>query len=128
MKKLTMISTFMLFAVPFVVFGADTGGLVPCSGTECQACDLLTLIQRILNFLVQLATWIAIMTLAWTGVEMMYQAADPIKHSALRKRLKNIIIGFLLMLGAWTIVDTGMKLLLNDQVYGGWNTIQCSAN
>src|SRR3989338_4598598 len=103
-------------------------GLVPCSGADCQACDLLQLIQNLINAAITLATALAIIGLAWNGFQMVVKGGgDPLVHEVFRRKLKNIVIGFVLMLGAWVIVDSVMKLFLNDQQFGTWNKIQCVA-
>ncbi|OGG61042.1 hypothetical protein A3C87_01945 [Candidatus Kaiserbacteria bacterium RIFCSPHIGHO2_02_FULL_49_34] len=117
-----------LVATPLVAFAQATG-LVPCSGPDCQACDILKLIQNIINnFFIPFAVMLAVIGLAWDGFKMVTSGSDnPLLHSVFRQRLKNIVIGFILMLGAWVIVDTVMKLFLNDQQFGSWNKIQCIA-
>src|SRR3989344_5830492 len=115
-------------ATPLVAWAQATG-LVPCSGPDCQACDLLKLIQNLINnFFIPFAVMLAVIGLAWDGFKMVTSGSDnPLMHSVFRQRLKNIVIGFILMLGAWVIVDTVMKLFLNNQQFGSWNQIQCVA-
>ena len=124
-RRFFMVLGFGVFLAPTF---ASAQGLVPCNGPDCQTCDILKLIQNLISYAITLGTTISIILIAKTGLEMVLQGTDnPLTHSALRNRLKNITIGFALMLGAWTIVDASMKLFLNDQVYGGWNKITCVA-
>lgn len=126
-RTLRFLSLVVLAAVAVSPYIAHAQGIVPnCSGPECQACDLLQLVQNIINTLIQIASFVAVIMLTWTGGKMVYEGKDnPLKHSMLRKQLRRIVIGFLLMLSAWLIVDTAMKTVLNNQALGAWNKIQC---
>ena len=124
---LSRITLLTLIGTPIITY-AQAAGLVPCSGADCQACDLLQLIQNLINAAITLATALAIIGLAWNGFQMVVKGGDnPLVHEVFRRKLKNIVIGFVLMLGAWVIVDSVMKLFLNDQQFGNWNKIQCVA-
>jgi len=116
-----------LISAPIITYAQATG-LVPCSGADCEACDVLQLIQNLINAAITIATALAIIGLAWNGFQMVIKGGDnPMMHQVFRQKLKNIVIGFLLMLSAWVIVDTVMKLFLKEQQFGNWNKIECIA-
>ena len=35
------------------------------------------------------------------------------------------IIGYVIVLAGWLLIDTGLKALLNEGTYGVWNQVQC---
>src|SRR3989338_4331636 len=42
-----------------------------------------------------------------------------------RRLIANAIIGYILFLAAWMLVDTGLRFLLRQENYGVWNDIMC---
>lgn len=120
----------MLLAVPFFVFGQDNS-LVPCKGIECQACDAIKLVQNILNFLVTIAGFIAVVLFSYAGFLMLTAAGNTGKIEKGKGVFMNVLIGMVIVLAGWLIIDTIMKAMFEGsalsgtQGFGGWNEIQC---
>ena len=110
--------------VATLVFAQDTGGLVTCSGPDCNFCTFIDMVERVGNFIVGLLIIVSVMWLAWTGIEMAYLASGGSDaHQILKERMVNIVIGFVLIIAAWTIIDTVLKALVSDgDIRDNWRT------
>ncbi len=110
--------------------------LVPCSGTGpafgCRACDLVTLAQNVINFLLFVSVLIAVLLMSLAGFKAVmsggHHASEVVVGTA-----TNILFGILLALAAWLIVDTCLKILMENPdagptQYGFWNAITCIPN
>jgi hypothetical protein len=135
------------FLAPTYVFAADSAfsildknfSIVPqiCGGTdegECNACDFAQLINNLFKFLVFFATVVTTLMFMWAGFEMITAGESDTKRTKAKTMMWNVVIGFVFLLGSWTIVDTIMKafLLNNGQLkvnnqFGPWNDIICPA-
>ena len=153
---ITLIAVFMLFLAPqparaaFGPFNPLPDQIVPkCNltlrsgdqitglGTICTFCDFLTLIQNILNYTWWLITPIVIViALIWGGALMFISSAEGSVTQAQRgkKIIFNTLIGFVLVFGAWLIIDTVIKILggkigsnTATAPFGPWNKIECIA-
>jgi len=114
----------ILFLIPPAIAAAQ--GLVPCNGPECQACDLVSLADNILDFLVMISAFIAAIMFAVAGLKLATSAGNESKVSQAKEGMTSIIIGFIILLAAWLIVDTIMKTFTTGQGrLGTWNDIEC---
>ena len=110
--------------------------LVSCSGLNCQACNLAQLGQNIINFLVGLSLPIAAAMFAFAGV--LYFSSSVIDQIDRAKRIfMTVFKGFLLVIGAWLVIQTLLYATLNggastnpngQNFYQSWNKIQCVNN
>lgn len=108
---------FAVFLVSFSVvpdLAQAQGGLVSCTGLNCNFCTFVTTIHNAAEFVVGLLVVIAVIMLAVTGVQMAASAGNSNQWGALKDRLTNIIIGFVLILASWTLIDVLMKALVSD--------------
>lgn len=121
-----LVAALLSLAVYFVAPFASAAGLIPCVGGDaCRACDLVTLIQNVMTFLVYLSPMIAVIALVVAGFKMVVGQGD---GGLLKEVGANIAGGIIIMLCAWLVVDTGLKMLIKDPNFGPWNTVQCVAN
>lgn len=103
--------------------GGTSGGLVTCTGLDCDFCKLVEMIEKVIDFLVTLLIIIATIMLAITGLQMAYTAAGGSDaREILKERMTNIIIGFVLIIASWTLVDTLLKALVTDDLKNNWRT------
>lgn len=116
-------------AVPAGTVSKPTG-LIPCSGTDCQACHLAGLAQNIINWLVGISIPLAAAMFAYAGI--MYFTAGTTgalgKYEDAHKIFKNVGFGFLIVICAWLGIQTILKTVLSPGFYQSWNTIQCIDN
>jgi hypothetical protein len=120
-----------LMLVPYFALGQQNGGLVPCRGIECQACHAIALVQNVLNFFVTIASGLAILLFSYAGFLMLTAAGNTGKIEKGKGVFVNVLIGIVIVLAAWLIIDTIMKAMFEGsalsgtQGFGGWNEIIC---
>ena len=115
--------------VPILIWVVPVGlsaqeGIVPCTGTDCDFCSLIQLADNIIDYLIGLLAVLAAIMFAWAGFLMITAAGDTGKISRAKEIFTNVMIGVIITLAAWLIVDTVMKLLVNEE-FGFWNKITC---
>jgi len=97
----------------------------------CSFCDLMRLAQNIINFLVYAGVLIAALLFVNAGVLYVMSSASPGNVSKAHRIFINTLIGLIIVLAAWLVIDVVMKTLLNSttviggQQIGPWNNIVC---
>jgi hypothetical protein len=119
--------TFILFLL-LLTPGVTLAALVPCSGPDCNVCSLVALGQHILTFLIEIGVAIAAIGFAVAGYYMVTSGGDPGQVTKARTIFTNVLIGFIILLAAWLIVDTVMKMLVDNQKLGPWNELICASS
>lgn len=107
---------------------ARAAGLVPCEGTDCKFCHLFQLAEKIINFLVEISFAIAIIWIIWGGLKIIFAGANPGLAASGRKTILQAIIGLVILLCSWLIIDTILWVLTGStsiENWGPWNTINC---
>jgi hypothetical protein len=115
-----------------------TGGLVPCgrladdtATTEineskpCDLCAAMYMLKRMLNFIMELATGIAIFIIVLGGLLYAFSAGNPGKIEKAKSTVTGAIIGLAIMFAAWLIV----AIILNAMGYAditNWNQVNCA--
>lgn len=109
----------------------QAAGLVPCGGPgerDCTACHLLDLVQNVWNFALRIAFLIVIIMFVYGGLRMIFSVGDPKSIEAGKKTLTSAIIGLVIILAAWLIVNTifwFIAFMGGEDYTGNWFNIQC---
>ncbi len=132
---------FLLPAVGFAQqLARSPSGLVPCGAvsgfseifraTECGLCDLVKLFGNINNFLLGVTIPISIALFAWAGVMYFAAGGNPKQIIRAHHIFKSVVIGFIIALAAWLIVQTILNALVNRSIFtsGSWNTLVCAGD
>lgn len=121
---LALLITF--FALPADAY-AQFGPIVPevCRTCPCGFGGVLAIIQNVVNFLIGIGIIIATLIIVWGGILYVLSPANPESRSTANKMLINAVVGLLITLSAWLIVDFVMKTLYGGQ-FGPWNSILIS--
>lgn len=120
-----------LFALPAATYAA--GSLIPCGGAgadqhPCQACDVVTLANNVIAWLVGFLSAIAVLIIVYAGIKLVTAGGNRHAMEEAKGMMTNLIIGYLIVLGGWLVMDYIMKALVNDDAsFGPWNTISCVA-
>ncbi len=118
--RVFLLGTF-LFLIPAAFASA---AIVPfCPSTGCRACDLVTLVNNVIKFLFVLGTLVAVLIIAMAGFKSVIAG----ESAELGSAVWSIVIGFLIMLSGWLVVDTVLKVLTGGRI-GPWNQVQCVDN
>lgn len=100
------------------------GQVVPktCDGIHCSCNDLVLLAENILNTGIYFAVFISAVLFAWAGWKML--SGNTMGNSEditeAKRVLWNVMIGLVIILAAWLLVDTLSRTLLASPV---WNTV-----
>ena len=134
---LTLILT-PLFVTPTLVLAdehEEDTGLVTCSGPrECDACALVTTIDEVLDWLITIMLVIFAIVVVYAGIRLVTSGGSPDAKSSAKTMMTNAIIGIVIVLAAWILVDTLMRALLpgtdGELEFNGittpWNALQCT--
>ncbi|MEK7510892.1 MAG: pilin [Patescibacteria group bacterium] len=126
-----MLTAFTL-ATP-VAFAAESTFFGPIVPTQCETCPcgfagVLEIMRHLMNFAVSFGVIVLTIMLAWGGFMYILSAANPESRSQANKVLTGAVIGMVLILSSWLIVDFVMRTLYSGPdgtqgKYGPWNSI-----
>lgn len=85
----------------------------------------LQLVQNVMNAMISFGVVIFVLIIAFAGMLWILTPTNPENHSQAKKVLTNAVIGLLIILSGWLIVDFVMKILYdsNGGNFGPWNEI-----
>ncbi|MES2225181.1 MAG: pilin [Patescibacteria group bacterium] len=150
MKYVVACASFALLLqlAPVPVYAATTGlfgptnPIVPaeCSCEKQKAPDgkslittapaygcVLQTLQNVVNDGISIAIVICVLWLALAGALFLMSAGNPGMREQGKTRIMNAVIGLVVILAAWLIVDFVMKTLYNEKSdFGPWNSILAS--
>ncbi len=112
------------------VSGDSASGYTYCN--ECSVCHLQQLAQRVLNFLVGFMTVMATLLFVNAGILYVTAPTNPSAVSKAHSIFKNTLIGILIILAAYLLVDFALKKLLGGEgdimEFGPWNKVLCTGS
>ncbi len=116
-------SALMLLLAPGLSLAQDSG-LVTCTGADCNVCTFVQLISNIVNWLFGFLVLLAVLGIMYAGFQLVTSAGNTSALDKAKSMFTNIIIGFVIVLSAWIIVDTVMKAFAApESKLGMWNQI-----
>ncbi len=130
-KRTKELIIFSLLILIFVPISAGAAGLVPCGGPgeqACTTCDLLVLTQNVLEFALKMAFLIIIGFIVYGGFRWIFSLGKEENLKAGQQIITNAIIGLVIILTAWIIVNTvfwTIKQMGGDDYTGTWFHIEC---
>ncbi len=115
------------------------GGLVPCgrncddSETEineqapCTFCHFLVLFKRIVDFVMKdIAFPVLILMIVVGGIMFLTSSGSEKQLTKAKEILKSAVIGLLIILLAWLVIDIVINVLTNGEgPFQNWNEISC---
>ena len=132
LKKMISVTTLLVVLIlPLFAGAVGEQGLVPCAAGECDFCDLLTMLQNILNFTTKyvLVTG-AIIFLMVGGFNMITSGGDARKYKKGWDIIKATLIGIVITFSAWFLVNTVLNILAVKENGEGmnlpWDKIECN--
>jgi hypothetical protein len=123
MKKLVLIAVYLLL----VTNVASAQGLVPCSGLDCDLCDLLVLFKNVITFMTQLTVVLAGLFFAWGSFGILTAGDSREKVDQGRKTMTIAATGVLIAFTAYLIVGTALQIFTDSPSKLPWTQIQCVA-
>jgi Type IV secretion system pilin len=135
-----MILLSMRFFLTSIVIGlysllpvsAEAQGLVSsCEGVSCSACDIITLANNIVQWLIGIVFLFFAILAVYHGFKLVVSGGNSGAKSAAKSGFTSAFIGLFIMLGAFLVVDTIMRGVVrgsNGEIegYGPWSKIKCA--
>lgn len=134
-KTAVSIFALVVLAVPISLLAQTP--LVPCEGDACNVCHVVELGQNILTWLISIIAVVIALVFAIGGLKMVMAGGNTEQVTSATKMMTNAVIGFVILLGAWLIVDTVIKTFVrgadteersDDFLLGPWNQIECEGS
>lgn len=98
--------------------------LPDCPNGICGWCDLFQLGQNVINFLIEISLVLAVAFIVYGGIMLMVQSNKPEKLQANRQIIWSAVIGVVIALASWVILNTFFHLLTGGLNWP-WDQIQC---
>lgn len=117
-----------------VITGSEDQLVPQCSnGGICGYCDLLTLAENIVNFLVYLAAFVAVIMMVYAGFLYLTAAGNTTQISKAHSVFRVTIMGLVLTLAAWLLIDLVVTSLISRDLLrdlgGSWGNLPgCSGS
>lgn len=115
MKKIIL---FLISYFLFPVFSVNAAGLVPCGGTgqdSCTWCHFGDLALNIVNFMMYLIFPLAAVIIVVGGIFIMTSGGSSARFSKGKEMITAAVIGILIALLSWIIIDTIIQTLAEAQ-------------
>jgi hypothetical protein len=124
MKKSLLIASFFLLITATSIASAQ--GLVPCSGLDCDLCDLLVLFKNIITFMTQMTVVLAGLFFSWGafGILMAGDSEEKVKKG--KETMTIAVTGVVIAFSAWLIIGTALQILTDSPSKLPWTQIQCT--
>jgi hypothetical protein len=117
----SIVLLILLLTLPLLAFGASLPGkIVPCSGPDCTVCHIADLANNVLNAGIYVAVFLSAILIAWAGWKYLTNVANAGAHEKAREIFTNVIVGLIIILGGWLVIDTIMRTLTTNKT---WNRI-----
>lgn len=111
--------------------GAQTAaGFLNCSGVDCSACNVVYTANKLIIWLVGILFMVFALLMVRAGFLLVTSGGSPSALSDAKSSFQNAIIGLIILLSAWIIVDTLMRGLGVTDGRGGafpWSEVQCQS-
>ena len=118
------LASFAIVASPLVLQAAGMPDrIVPasCDGPNCSICDLATLAQNLINAGIFIAVFLSAILFAYAG--WLYLSNEAIGEVERAKKIfLDVVLGLVLIVGAWLLVDTLLRVLLGAS-FLPWNKL-----
>ncbi|NCN52944.1 hypothetical protein GW950_00590 [Candidatus Wolfebacteria bacterium] len=101
-------------------------GLVPCSGVDCNLCDLLVLVNNLITFMIEATIALAALFFAYGAFTMILAGGSPDNVNKGKESMFTAIKGVVVILTAWLILGTIIQMLSGSSSPLPWNEIKCT--
>lgn len=122
------IITIALFFVILPSDFVDAAGLVTCDGVDCSLCNLVQMVNVIIIWLFGIIFLIFAVIMFIAGWGLVTSGGNQSALNDAKTKFQNALIGLLIVMAAWLLIDTIMKgLLPGGEIagWGPWTNVQC---
>jgi len=139
---ITIVVLTQFFVLAPHVYAADVATgisqLAKCSGPDCTACNAVYLANGLITWLIGMAFLLFALLFCFAGVRMVVSGGNSHTVEEAKNSFVNAVIGLIIVLAAWLIVDTVMRSLVGTPGREGqlattgsvsgwlyWSEVQC---
>ena len=119
---IALIVTLLIATAPSLLSAA---GLVPCDGPDCNICDITTLMNNVITWLIGFGSIIAVIAIVHAGIKLVTSGGNQSAVESAKSMAFNVVIGFIILLCAWLIVNLFMMALTKKGGLKEWQ-IKCA--
>ncbi len=126
---------FLLVAVMMLMvsLSPDTvvaQSLVTCTGLDCSACNLTEMVNNGIKLLFGFVGLIFAIIMMKAGFGLVTSGGNTAALNAAKGMFQNAVIGLIIAMAAWLLVDTLMRTLLKGgsgeiEGWGPWSEVKC---
>ena len=126
------------FFIIFLFFPEQAAAqpFVICEGPECQLCHIVSIANIILNWLIGILLIVAVFIFIIAGFYLVKSTGNPEGLKRAKAHFINTLIGLILVIASWLIIDTLFRVLMGDTAvdrpggpavvgWGPWSRIEC---
>ncbi len=133
-NKILLLPLLFLIFLPFTTNAFSIIDPDQCHGTlsfppgtkYCTLCDGLNTIKTVTNYMIEVGAILAVLVITYGAIQIMLGGAMPSKIQQGRSAITGAIVGVILMLVSWLIINQVFYLLVVNNVTGKpWNQIDC---
>jgi len=126
-----LLTPLILFTFPVLVFAQ---GIVPCNPKtvdgklvdNCGFCQVGQLITNTFDWFVMIAGIFVVLVIIVAGLILGASVGNVSAMATARKSIATAVIGYIILLASWMIVDTFVKFLIPGSSYGVHNELMCN--
>lgn len=136
--KLLLIALVLIF-IPIDIVGAAPADFITCEGTTCSACDIVGILNKAIIWLFGAVFLLFTYLMVIAGFGLITSNGNTSALEAAKSKFTNAIIGLIIMMSAWLIVDTLMRTIVGGgsgegvsnapigelEGWGPWSTVKC---
>lgn len=123
-RNLALAALTVIVIAPSLAFGAVLDPIVSCIDKACTICDIAKTAQNLLNTAIYIAVFMSAILFAYAGFIYITNIANHGEISKAKNIFANVIIGLVIILASWLVIDTLMKTLVApDANLGPWNKV-----
>src|SRR3989344_3845931 len=89
--------------------------LIVCSGADCNFSHIFILVKNLINALIFISTFLAVIAFAWAGIILLTSGGSEASKDKAKGIFKKVLIGYLWILAAWLIIYTISSVLLRPE-------------
>lgn len=113
-----------VLALAFVPLFSMAQGLVPCGYADnpCDTGDVADFVNGMISFLISILGILAVIVLVYVGFRMVTSMGNVSEWEKSKEMFANVVIGIVLILAAWLIIDTLLRGLTGNGL-DVWGTL-----
>lgn len=123
MKYLIPAIVFAFIIIPSIAFGQT--GLVTCEGPDCNWCSFVAMVNRIVTWLIAFLSVLAVIVMVYAGFLMVTSGGNKDAWTKGKSMLTKVVVGIIIVLAAWLIVDTLLRMLTDRGGINEWMPKDC---